>query len=277
MAHHETAGAEKPRRAFFVLRVILALVLMALLLAGVYLWCYRSYPAVAEWEKAGSHDALIFEGETYRCIGEIGKRGLTLKKYPIGEQIGRVRDDGTPVETEAPTLPPDAESGETVKRPTPDGTPTLGQDHAYVLYSVKDLDNMLLMLDKNGEYYLYYREIAEWSSPADHTSLTYQGRTYIRAGVIGTGGYSAKNYAEDMTLGLVRNDGLAPKDESDGAAAPESDTLWPMPDQPEKEIDYAAHHYVMTSVADHPAYLIVKEADGKQYLYYREGSIPPQA
>ena len=33
--------------------------------------------------------------------------------------------------------------------------------HAYILYSVKDMEDFLLLLDADGEYYLYYREGAQ--------------------------------------------------------------------------------------------------------------------
>ena len=33
--------------------------------------------------------------------------------------------------------------------------------HAYILYSVKDMTDYLLLLEEDGEYYLYYREGAQ--------------------------------------------------------------------------------------------------------------------
>ncbi len=149
---------QQSRPAYFALRAVGAFLLFAALMALLYVWGYYSYPSVAEWTEAGNHDALVYKEETYLLCGQIGKRGLTERKYPVDKILGKVRDDGVPVITEAATLPPDAEEGETVKPIPPDGTPTLARDHAYVLYSVEKEEDLLLVLEKNGKYFLYYRE-----------------------------------------------------------------------------------------------------------------------
>ncbi len=268
------ATETKQKRSFFLLRAVLAFVLMAALIAGVYFVAYRGHPARAEWVQKGSHDAFVYEGDTYRRIGILGKNGLNSKKYPIGEAVGRVNDDGTPIETEALTLPPDAESGETVKRPRPDGDPTLARDHSYILYTVEKIDNMLLLFESDGTYALYYREVATWEDIEQRTSLCLDGRTYFRAGIIGGIGFSAKDYDKDIILGLVRNDHHLIETETAPVIEPESETLpgiWPDTEPP----DYGKHAYTIYSVKHHSNLIIVIDADDRSWLFYREGSDNP--
>ena len=177
----ETMVKPKQKRALFALRAAIAFVLLGMLLAVLYWWGFNSYRDVAEWVTPGDHSAFVYDGETYYLSGVIGKRGLTLKKYPIDKIVGQVKDDGVPVITEPVTT---AES-ETEEPLSPDETyeedleteaavetetaiesvvPPFGaglfaeKDHAYVLYSVEDNDDFLLLLGDDGQYYLYYRE-----------------------------------------------------------------------------------------------------------------------
>lgn len=147
----------KPKKAYFILRAILAFVLLIALIAGLYLVGFRSWREVAAWGEDSNHEILIYEEETYVLIGQIGKKGLNLKKYPIHKVLGQVEKDGTLMTTAEATLPPDAEEGETVKVTPPDGTPTVPHEHTYIVYSVKDMDGYLLVLEDNGEYYLYQK------------------------------------------------------------------------------------------------------------------------
>lgn len=178
----ETA-APRGKRAFFALRAVLAFVLLAALCAGIYWAGYHAYPDVAEWIAPGDHSAIVYKGETYLLAGTIGKRGLTAKKYPADELLGELAHDDLPALTTAPpeTDPPstgywetadpaltedpaDTEAPETL--PPPEYDPTLpGGDSAFILYSVKDEEHLLLLRADDGTTYLYYREGTD--NPAD--------------------------------------------------------------------------------------------------------------
>ena len=145
----------KQKKAFFTLRAIIAFVLLMALIVGLYLVGFRSWREVAKWGENSNHEVLIYEEETYVLVGQLGKKGLNLKKYPIDKVLGQVEQDGTLMTTAEETLPPDAEEGETVKVTPPDGTPTVHHEHTYIVYSVKDQEGYLLVLEDNGEYYLY--------------------------------------------------------------------------------------------------------------------------
>lgn len=170
----ETTTQKKPKYAFFTLRAILAFLLLGLLLAVLYHFAFGAYRTVAEWGEPGNHDTLIYEGDTYTLVGVLGKKGLTEKKYPIDKIVGQVRDDGLPKLTEAPTEAPEepleTEEGEETEPETEAVTviPPKGaeffesqRDHAYILYSVEDKDDYLLVLEPDGQYYLYQRVIED--------------------------------------------------------------------------------------------------------------------
>ena len=82
-----------PRRWLWGLRALVAFALMALLLVGLYRCGYRSYKEVAVWATPGSHEALIYEEETFLLGGQLGKGNLTKGKFPVDEIIGRVADE----------------------------------------------------------------------------------------------------------------------------------------------------------------------------------------
>ena len=147
----------KQKRAFFTLRAIIAFVLLMALIVGLYLVGFRSWREVAEWGENSNHEVLIYEEETYVLVGQLGKKGLNLKKYPIDKVLGQVEQDGTLMTTAEETLPADTEEGETVKVTPPDGTPTVPHEHTYIVYSVKDQEDYLLVLELDGEYYLYQK------------------------------------------------------------------------------------------------------------------------
>ena len=132
----ENTNQPKQKPAFFILRAVVAFVLLFALIAGLYLVGFRSWREVAEWGENSDHTALIYKEETYLLTGQIGKKGLTLKKYPIDKVLGQVRDDGSVMTTEEITFPEETEEGETLKVTPPDGTPTLPHEHTYILYSV---------------------------------------------------------------------------------------------------------------------------------------------
>jgi hypothetical protein len=155
----ENTKQPKQKPAFFILRAVIAFVLLFALIAGLYLVGFRSYRKVAEWGENSDHTILTYKEETYVLEGQIGKKGLTLKKYPIDKVLGQVRDDGSVMTTEEITFPEETEEGETLKVIPPDGTPTLPHEHTYILYSVKDMEDYLLVLEKDGEYYLYQKTV----------------------------------------------------------------------------------------------------------------------
>ncbi len=240
---------------FFALRVLLAVVLLGGLIVGIYLVAYQGYPTVAEWVRPGSHDAFVMDGVTYRSVGELGKGGWKEKDYPIDKSIGRVADDGTATETDPPeTLPPDAESGETVKTTPPDGTPDLARDHAYVIYSVKNQENAVILLESTGKKVLYWKESASWTKTDDPSALTCDGDTYRLVGTLGERGLYSKDYFKSLRLGLVRNDLLlADLSEADAETRKR-----------------AEHEYIIHSVRGQSHILIVEAPGGKEYLYCRE-------
>ena len=166
------------KSALFALRAVLAFVLLGVLCAALYWWGYSSYPDVAEWIQPGHHEALVYDGATYYRVGAIGKRGLTEKKYPRHKMLGEVRDDGLPMYTEPVTEPetepdeellPEDETWEETEPVTelesvipPKGAALFEQKkHVYVVYSVKDMSEYLLVLETDGKYYLYHREGAD--------------------------------------------------------------------------------------------------------------------
>lgn len=156
------------KRAFFLLRAVLAFVLLFALIAGLYIWGFRSWSTVAEWaDEEGGHNALIYDGKTYELVSVIGKGKWTEKNYPMDEVIGKVRDDGSTMATETETLPADTEEGETLKVIPPDGDPTLPAEHTYILYSVKNKEDYLIVLEQDGEYYLYQLVVEETATETE--------------------------------------------------------------------------------------------------------------
>ena len=147
----------KQKKAYFIPRAILAFALLMALIVGLYHLGFRSWREVARWGEDSNHEILIYEEETYVLVGQLGKKGLNLNKYPIHKVLGQVEKDGTLMTTAEETLPADTEEGETVKVTPPDGTPTVHHEHTYIVYSVKDQEDYLLVLEDNGEYYLYQK------------------------------------------------------------------------------------------------------------------------
>ena len=147
----------KQKKAYFIPRAIIAFALLMALIVGLYHLGFRSWREVAQWGEDSNHEILIYEEETYVLVGQLGKKGLNLKKYPIHKVLGQVEKDGTLMTTAEETLPADTEEGETVKVTPPDGTPTVPHEHTYIVYSVKDQEDYLLVLEDNGEYYLYQK------------------------------------------------------------------------------------------------------------------------
>ena len=171
----------KQKPAYFTLRAVVAFVVLGVLLGVLYWFGFNGYRKVAEWGAPGDHNTLIYEGDTYELQGMLGKSGLTAKKYPIDKVLGQVRDDGLPklTETESEEEPeepdpaetdPDAESEtEAVTVIPPKGAEYFESqpEHTYVLYSVKDMEDHLLVLEPDGEYYLY--KLAEEETSGETT------------------------------------------------------------------------------------------------------------
>ncbi len=242
-------NTKKHEHLFFALRVMAAFAVLAGVIVGIYFLAYRSYPAVAEWETLGSHDAIVMDGVTYRFVGTRGRDGWKKADYAIDESLGQVADDGTPVET----VPETAADG-TVETSVPDGDPDLSRDHTYILYSVANQEHMLIVLESDGSYALYCREVATWQETGDPSAMIYRNHTYRRIGAIGQNGLNRKDYATYKKIGLVRND--RPAVEGDAAAE---------------------HRYMIYSVKRNSHLLIVECEDGNNYLYCRaDAENPPE-
>ena len=152
----------KQKPAYFTLRAILAFVILGALMVGIYFVGFHSWREVAEWGENSNHELLIYDDETYALVGVIvdnEKEALSLKNYPIHKVLGQVKQDGTLMTTAEETLPPDAPEGETLETTPPDGTPTLPREHTYLVYAVKYKKDHLMVLEKNGEYYLYRKTV----------------------------------------------------------------------------------------------------------------------
>ncbi len=273
---------------FLLLRIVIAFVLLAALLVGLYVFAYRAYPTVGTWTEEGNHRSFVYEGTVYRLVSKRGGTGYSEKNYPFGEQLGRVASDGHVAgdehqETEPATLPPDATPGETAKVTPPDGTPSMERDHAYVLYTVKDKAHILMLLGTDGKYYIYYPEIATWQTPGEHEAFAYNGQDYRLLGTIGvTDGLTSKLYAEGDELGLIRNDNhLALPSETETPPVDETESgtetipgVWP----PETtEVDPLTHQYRVMAVKEYRNLLLVEMPDGETNLYIREGSKDPRS
>ena len=136
---------QKP--AYFTLRAILAFIILGVLVVGVYFVGFHSWRKVARWGENSNHEVLIYDDETYTLKGVMKEKGdRTFEKYPIHKVLGQVIQDGT--------LMTDAEEDTTL-----DGTPTVPHEHTYIVYAVKNMKDYLIVLEKNGEYYLYQKTV----------------------------------------------------------------------------------------------------------------------
>ena len=205
---------------FFALRVIIATLLLAGIIASIYWAAFRSYSTVAEWKNADSHDVLIMDGEHYRLVGALGQDGLTASDFAINKTIGCVKDD------------------ETVTQ----GSSSLAREHTYVLYSVKNQTNALLLLEPDGSHSLYFREIAQWNDGNGKT-FSYNGKTYDDIGLVTEYGSTFEGY---LRLGFVSRDSEA----AHGAT-------------------------MMYNVKNYPYLFVVEEEDGQPHLYCRRGEDRP--
>lgn len=172
-AQESTQYTSKASR-ILVLRGVIAFVLLGLLILLLYRWGYDSYKDVAEWVVPGDHSALLYNDETYYLAGRIGQKGLSKSKFAMDKVLGQVKDDGTPVTTEPVTtaepeseeeyFPEDTDDWEETETAPESVDPPAGAelfentDHTYILYSVKENEGFLILLEKDGLYYLYYRE-----------------------------------------------------------------------------------------------------------------------
>lgn len=178
MVANDTPQKPLVRGLLWTVRILLVFALLAALLVLLYRLGYDVYKDVAEWAEPGNHDSIVYDGETYHLAGVMGKKGLTKSKFPQDKIIGQVRDDGVPAitepvttaepETEEPSLDPeDTEPPEETDPPVesvalPAGAELFEKEkHTYVLYSVKDKEEFLLVLMEDGNFYVFYREGTE--------------------------------------------------------------------------------------------------------------------
>ncbi len=251
-------NTQTSKRAFYTLRILIAFVLMAALLLGLYIFSYRSRLPVAKWESGGSHETFIYKEQIYRCIGRRGGSGLNAKNYPLGKSIGRVEDDGLM----EPILGATLESGD-------HADPSLVRDHAYVLYAVEEKEHILLLLEPDEEYYIYIPEVAVWETGASELSLRYEDHAYFLIGKQGDIGLSKDAFAKGDILGLVRND-HPPVDGSDTESAESQ----PGENAP-TDIELYEHYYIMSTVEKYRNLLMVEDVDGSLLIFCREGSKNP--
>ena len=209
----------------FALWFTVAAVLLTGVLCGIYWIAYRSYPVVAEWVDADSHEAFVMDGEVWRRVGTLGKNNLNASDYPTQDTVGRVDDDGA------------------VTRAPADGTPDISRHHAYLLYSVQKKADALLMLEPDGSYSVYWRDLAAWLGDDGVEAFVYQGKTYRHLGSVLNYGSS---YSADAVLGFVSRSASAQHDAA-----------------------------LMYSVKTYSYLLVVDGTDGQQHLYCREGEKPP--
>jgi hypothetical protein len=181
MSQNIPKQAKQRGSAGFFLRVVCGFVLMGFLIVLLHWLGYNVYPDVAEWVEPGDHSALIYEEETYYLAGKIGKKGLTKSKYTADKVLGQVKNDGTPVTTEPvttsipeTTADPEWEDDEffediyeETETELQSVVPPAGAElfektgHAFILYSIEDKPEFLILLAEDGEQYLYYREGTE--------------------------------------------------------------------------------------------------------------------
>ena len=161
----------KSRPALLALRAVIAFILLGALVAVLYWVGYDAYPDVAEWREPGYRDAVIMDGQTYRLEGR-----ANTNKYPLGDLLGEVKDDGVAEITEAATEAPTEEDLEDVTDvpeldTVPEETETetyeelpeevvsfMKGDHAYLVYAVDKEEGKILILYPDGKYYLYCLE-----------------------------------------------------------------------------------------------------------------------
>lgn len=166
---------KKSRPALLILRAVAAFVLLGALVALLYWWGYDSYRDVAEWSVPGYRDAVIMDGKTYLQEGR-----ANTNKYPLGDLLGEVKDDGvdviTEVASEAPTEDLVEDTDESLLDTEPEETESETEtyeelpsevvsfvkgDHAYLVYAVEKKEDMILILFPDGKYYLYVLETPE--------------------------------------------------------------------------------------------------------------------
>ena len=175
----------KHSQAGFFLRLAVATILLAGIIAGIYWVAYRSYPVVADWVEAEGHEAFSLDGEIWYRVGKVGDSTYAEKDYPAEKNIGRVADDGAATRAES------------------DGTPDISRDHAYLLYRVEGKSEVLLMLEPDGSYGVYLCSAGKWKNPDKQDSFVYKGQTYEQIGA--SMDYSSI-YGADTALGFVSAD-----------------------------------------------------------------------
>ena len=158
---HEESSGGRPKYALLTLRAVAAFLVLAAVIAVLGWVGYNAYPTVATWAESGNREALVYEDATYYRCGRLGDRKLPEKKYTIEKLLGKVKDDGVLPVTEPETLPPEADVEDGVRVDAPKADPTLATKHTYIVYSLKDKENLLAVLERDGEYYVYYREGTE--------------------------------------------------------------------------------------------------------------------
>ena len=93
----------------------------------------------------------------------------------------------------------------------------------------------------------HYKNIADWEDPASMDTLIYEDETYYLAGKIGDPDITSKKFPKNEVLGEVTPHGF---------------------------FDLSAP-LVVWSVEGKSNYLIVKDEEEKEWLYYRDGAVNP--
>lgn len=116
------------KKAYFLPRALILCLVFLLIGVGIYRFTLHHYKNVAEWTEADSQNELVYEETSYFLAGKIGGERLTAKKYTKEEVLGEIKPDGF-----------------------------FNIDEPYVLWTVKDKPNFLIVSVDDTDY-LYYKD-----------------------------------------------------------------------------------------------------------------------
>ena len=120
----------KPKRAYLLVRAIVIFVVFLVALAGIYRIGNHHFANVAEWAgEESAREVLQYGDTTYHLAGKLGSKGISTNGYKTEELLGEVKPKGLF-----------------------DPTPPL------LLWSVKDKEGYMILIDENEDKYLYFAE-----------------------------------------------------------------------------------------------------------------------